>query len=275
MRFIDLIIKDIKTVVYDVKSLAIILIMPIVLMSILGMSLQMVFGDETESGIAMATVGIVKNYDYDEELAKLEGRLSEDEMNQADFDAVNAERIFFEMMDSKDVKGVLDYKIVDLEEGQTLLRDETLDALVILPKGFIYNFGMSRKGRIESTIEYVVNPDNDFVAMMMSSIFSEFAGMTNLRYAQNVIAYGDVLKHRPELLDQLDSDGPNIIDMLIPSDKMSESIAVNLRSVHKEEVISSFQYYAAAIMCMFLLYSAGVGGRALLEERKEKKQYLG
>ncbi len=92
MKFRDLVIKDMKNVLYDVKSLAIILLMPMVVMSILGMSLQGVFGEEGESGVAMTRIGVVKSYDMEEQMAKVAGRIDLTVVEETTMEGLNPEK---------------------------------------------------------------------------------------------------------------------------------------------------------------------------------------
>lgn len=265
MRFRDVFIKDIKTVVYDVRSFGIMLIMPIVLMSILGMALQSNFGDETDSGMTLATIGIVKDYDYEAEMYKVEGKIDLTTYDEGIVTALDAENNFFGLLDHEDLKKFVDYRIMTKEEGVKQLENEALNALVILPKDFIFNNYMQLTGsRLISEIEYQINPDNDFVAGIVYGIIEGYVDMNNNIYAQQRVLYIDVLSKIPP---EAGIEMPSMMDDLTDS---ITSIVVEQQSVHREEAISSFQYYAAAIMCMFLLYSAGVGGRALLMERKDR-----
>lgn len=265
MRLLDMIIKDIKTVVYDVKSLAIILIMPIVLMSILGMSLQMVFGDESESGIIHANIGVVKMYDYESQLNKASGKVNMDEVAIEDLEKLNPENQFFNMLDGDEIKEFISYEVMSKDEAFAKLASEDLDAVIVLPEDFVFNQLMLFAGsRLVSDITYYVNPDNDFVANMLGNIFKSYVDVNNNEYAKRLFVISEFATKLPE--------GVTMDQTLFESEDLSggSAITVSMESVYKQETISSFQYYAAAIMCMFLLYSAGVGGRALLEERKDK-----
>ncbi len=265
MRFTDLLIKDIKNIVYDVKSLAIILIMPIVLMSILGMSLQGVFGDEDDSGVAMTRIGIVKAYDYEDEIYKVEGRIDLSAYDQDTLESLDAQKNFFSLMDSDDLSSFLVYNLYEQEEGYEALKDGDISALIILPKNFVFNSYMMLEGsRLVTDIEYYINPDNAFFATIIQGIIEGYTDMNNHIYAQQrVMAMTLLSSGNGEALasinDRMDQEAMEI-----------GQINLTVQSTNRQETINSFQYYAAAIMCMFLLYSAGIGGRALLEERNEK-----
>ena len=264
MNLYDLVIKDTKVILYDIKSLAIILIMPIVLMSILGMSLQGVFGDEAETGVAMAHIGVVKAYDLVEEMDKVAGRIDLTTIDPGTIDGLNAEKNFFGLLDNEEIQSFLSYELMSEAQGLQALEEGDITALIRLPKNFIYNSYMILTGsRLVSEIGYVVNPENDFFASIVLGIIDSYADMTNHIYAQQ----------RMMTMTLLSSGNIDAMDGVMSSfdrgDIEVSGIEVRVSAAQRKESITSFQYYAAAIMCMFLLYSAGIGGRALLDERRE------
>lgn len=263
MKFRYLLIKDIKTVIYDVKSLIIIILMPIVLMTILGMSLQGVFGEETDSGATKTIIGIVKAYDKEEEMYKVAGKIDLDQYDLETVENMDPEKLFFNMMDNEDIKSFLTYKILSKEEGLKQLEEGDIAALITLPKDFVFNQYMMLTGsRIPSQIEYAISPKGNFFSSIVLGIINGYADISNNIYAKQRIITTELLSSgHTELLSDLDG---------VMNDTISDvaSIHLEIQSTNKTKVISSFQYYAAAIMSMFLLYTAGIGGRALLFEKK-------
>lgn len=262
MKLQYLLLKDIKNIVYDVKALVVILIMPIVLMSILGAALQNAFGDDNDSGVSMATIGIVKKYDLEDELYKVKEEIDLSTYSNETIKQLNAEENLFGILDNEEVKSFLDYNIVTEEEGRSMLQDTRITALLTLPEGFIYNNYMLLKGAsIVTDLEYTVNTNNEFFADIVLGFINDYVDMTNTIYAQQntlitkLISIGQI-----QLLDNM-KENPVIEPV---------NIQVVMKQAEDEDGISSFQYYAAAIMCMFLLYSAGIGGRSLLEERRNR-----
>ena len=265
MRFRDLVIKDMKNVLYDIKSLAIILLMPIVIMSILGMSLQGVFGEEGESGVAMTSIGVVKAYDMEEQMAKVAGRIDLKEIDQATMDGLNPEKNFFLMLDNDEIKSFITYDLMSKDEGVAALEANEITALIVLPDDFVFNSYMLLNGsRLVSNIDYIINPENDFFAGIILGIIDGYVETTNHIYAQQRLTTMTLLStnHMAAL--------ENIGDMFDSAALEASALNLTIRATQREESISSFQYYAAAIMCMFLLYTAGIGGRALLQERNER-----
>jgi ABC-2 type transport system permease protein len=43
---------------------------------------------------------------------------------------------------------------------------------------------------------------------------------------------------------------------------------IRTETVEQYELVDSFTYYTAAMLCMFMLFSAGIGGRSMLEEKE-------
>ncbi len=264
MHLKDMFIKDMKQILYDVKSLAIIILMPVVLMSILGMSLQGVFGEDNTDNRVMAHIGIVIDYDYNKELDMVKGRLSLESYSQETIDALDAQKNFFSLMDHPKMRTFVSYSILSEDEGFEKLEGGALDAVIVLPKNFIYNNYMILTGsRLTSDIAYYTNPDNDFYANILLGIIEAYADMNNYIYARQRLMVMSMFDQETEW--QIDDMAVAIDFESLGIDVLEESAQVTAEG----ESINSFQYYAAAIMCMFLLYTAGIGGRALLKEKND------
>lgn len=263
MHLTDLLIKDMKNILYDVKSLAIIILMPVVLMSILGISLQGVFGESNGTDEALAKVGIVKKYDFEMEMEKVKGRVDLQSYDEEIIEGLNAEKNFFSLMDNQELSDFLQYELMSQEEGMAALDANEINALIILPKNFIYNNYMMLYGsRLVSDIDYYFNPENDFYAGIILSIIESYSEMNNQIYGQQrLLTMKLMFSGNSDALDSIDG----MMDMAIAEEA---DIDIDVQGVQRVESINSFQYYSAAIMCMFLLYTAGIGGRALLEERR-------
>lgn len=267
---LNLIIKDIKNILYDRKTLAMILLMPIVLMSILGVALQGAFNSNEEgSGIQLIEVGIVKAYDPSFERAKFEGFLEsgfmEDVEMDIDLDEINPEKIFFEdFLGSDDVKKILHYRIIDPNEGEQLLYENKIAAMIVLPQNFVYDtyVNMVSPFRNKVTIEVVKNSEYQFSSDMIEIMITGFSDVMNNMVAKKMVMIDTFIAEGLDL-DNMD----NMDDTLSSSD--DRDIHIEIKEVTGEKGLSSFQYYAVAIMTMFLLYAAGIGGKALIEEKND------
>jgi ABC-2 type transport system permease protein len=124
----NIFIKDLKLFLSDKKTLALIILMPIILTTILSFALT---GSFAQAGSDFTlNVGIVKEYDK----AKEEKRFTDfmvdfaetykvdiDEFQEDEFSEFNPEKIFFEdYLGSEEIKEILYYKVVNREEGLKL-----------------------------------------------------------------------------------------------------------------------------------------------------------
>ncbi|MDA3845867.1 MAG: ABC transporter permease [Vallitaleaceae bacterium] len=270
---LNLIIKDFKNIFYDIKSLAFILIMPIALMSILGMALQGVFSDTMSSDVFSVQIGVVKDYDYADEVAKVEdtvvntwnaGEYFSDEIIN-DF---NPETSFFNDFLEDSVGEMVSYTVMTNEEADAALKADEIQAYVVLPKNFVFNsyvnFMAVEDVRYLSEIKIVSssNPSNDFASGMVNEMITPYFATIN-----NFVSINRVVNQAT-------------LDYSIPAgafDGLREEMMSNTEQryeVPKENIpgsktISSFQYYAVGIMAMFILYSASIGARAMYDETKE------
>jgi len=242
MKFRYLVVKDMKNVLYDVKSLVIILLMPMVIMSILGMSLQGVFGEEGESGVAMTRIGVVKSYDMEEQMAKVAGRIDLTVVEETTMEGLNPEKNFFMMLDNKEIKSFIDYNLMSRDEGIAALEAEEITALIVLPEDFVFNSYMLLNGsRLVSEINYIINPENDFFAGIILGIIDGYVETTNHIYAQQRLTTMMLLStNNVEALD-------NMSELFDSAALEVSALNLNIRATQREESINSFQYYAAAI----------------------------
>lgn len=265
----NLLLKDIKNIVYDKKTLAMIIIMPVVLMSILGAALKDMFSDDMGSGVQFIEIGIVKEYDYALEKEKFESFLESGFLQmdgrEIDLKEIDPEKIFMkDFLEDEELKKFLKHRIMTREEGEKLLGEDQLSALVILPKNYIYNSYMNLAGPGRNLVEMqmIKNTQRQFSADMAEQIINGF-----LKAFNGVIAKKTVLIESMIRYDILEEDMSELFQSM--DVERAEAVEISVKQMSGGEEIDSFQYYSAAIMTMFLLYVAGIGGRALLEEKNE------
>ncbi|HOM43649.1 MAG TPA: hypothetical protein PK481_08960, partial [Bacillota bacterium] len=145
MKVISIIKKDLKTILSDKKALAIIIVMPIVLMTILSSALRGAF-TTGDLSIARINIAVVKQYDKDEDfrrfdealrngfLAKGIGEEAAEELRVTGEDA-DPERIFLEdFLGSEDVAKIIAYRVEKEETAIELLDSGEVSAVVLLPE---------------------------------------------------------------------------------------------------------------------------------------------
>ncbi len=269
MKLRNLIVKDIKNIVYDGKSLAILVIMPIVIMTILGFSLKNMFQDGTGSGLDTFKIAVVKEYDSQIDKEAFLRDFSDSAMfseESMDLEDVNLERIFFdEFLDNEDLKEAVEYRIATDDEIEGLMDSGDIAAAVYLPEGFVYDgyVNFMTPGRNEINIDVVGNPDYSFISQIVVSIIDGFVDGLNIQKARIGAFQGDLISQE---MGGIIGDVMENMELIVIE---NPEVTIEQATTDKRKSITSFQYYAAAIMSMFLLYSASFGGKAILSEKKE------
>lgn len=275
MRIKDIIIKDIKVLLRDKKTIGIMFLMPIILTTILGFALGGTFesGEDNEK----RQVAIVKEYDeksdaelFIEEL-KTNSLLSyykkEDiEEIQNEITENNIEKIFFDEVLDDMLKDLIDYRILNLEEAKKLLRNDEITAIIVLPEKFAFNIytNFFTQYRNNINIEIIENPeryiDNQVVRGVFGGISDNLsAGMIGKSvFIETVLETGfdfDILSKAEKVLEDLREV------------QESTTIKLETKKVSKKDPITGFQYYTIAMAAMYILFAAGEGGKLLLEEK--------
>ncbi len=267
---LKLLMKDIRVLASEKKSLLVLVMMPIVLTTILSFSLR---GNFDEEGLfETVQIGIVKAYDANAErekfLSKVSPYMSDEEIRKSEQE-MDFERIFFEnFLDSEAVKSILEYQIMSDEMAETALDEGRVAAVFYLPKGFIYNqmidFTLPNRNEIE--VKMLANPESQYGAMIAESVLKGYFSEMEQRIAHknafievgaSYLDLNTLFKSLPEIMGE--------------SEERSEAdavSAVNYKTLHGNRHIDSFAYYSIAMMSMFILYASGHTGRTLLREQK-------
>lgn len=267
---INLIIKDIKNILYDKKSLMTIVIMPIVLMSILGMALQGMFSNESDSGIMDIHIGVVKQYDFELEQEKFKNVFNHEIADDIIIE-YNPEDVFFQEFLGSENLEFIKFEEVSLEAGEKLLDNNKIAALVLLPNNYIYNsyMNMVMPNRTKINIQLMRNPEMDFSAGIVEQVIEGFINTMNSKIARQIV------KSKISISNGLDVS--LISETVKAMQQENNQISIQTKGVTGSDMINSFQYYSAAIMAMFLLYSASIGAIALYEEKTNhtlQRQYV-
>lgn len=272
---INIIKKDLKVILTDRKAIAILILMPIILTTILSQALTGSF--DNGSSIAKFSVAIVKEYDSSSRendlKTKLENSIIGEEgaasilENISDVD-FNPEDIFFnDFLESDDLKEIMDYTVVDMEEANKLLYENKISAIIVLPENFIVDSYISMLTTFRNNVDITVlkNPSKSLTSTIAKSIvegYSEIiSGMIIAKnvYVSNAIKYD---------IDNIFSDN---LELFLDSLTMDEQPIVSVERVklNGEEPINSADYYSVGMMAMFILFGASQGSVMLLKERKE------
>ncbi len=280
MKMLSIIIKDLKTILSDKHAVAIIIIMPLILMTILSFALKSSFsdGDYFDESVKIA---VVKLYNGDEDsrmfdetlrngiFSKNMGEETINELGDSSRD-VDPERIFFEeFLGSDEVSKIISYRIVDEKTAMELLDKKEVSAVVTLPEKFVYDMKINlvTPFRNNVDIKVEVHPDKSIEGVVVKSVMEAYSSaMSSVIIGKNVIIEEAMANGVGEL--------KNLDDVMEEVTSVIEDMNIEIKDVLVEgrKSITSADYYAAAMMSMFILFSAGHGGRMLLEE-KENKTY--
>jgi ABC-2 type transport system permease protein len=274
LRYI--ILKDIKKIIYDKKLLAVIIVMPVILMTILGFSLRNMFG-VSEGSVGGIKVAVVKKYQIEEDIIRFKSIINNsmillndktkknviDEMQN-----INGDKIFFDFLNSDDIQEILDYTVVEEKKAREMLSSKEVDAVIIVPQDYVYNTYMNYMMPVRNKVQIHIlkNSDNSFKGSLVEGLVNSFIQVMNNYCLNREIFINQVTKYDNL---QLAINGMSYLMDEFNDNLEINAISVNNINVEKKKNITSFQYYAAAIMAMFLLYSASTGGRFPLEEVKD------
>lgn len=278
MKIISIIIKDLKVMFSDKKALAIMILMPMILTTILSFALKGSFSSGSDSDFEPVNIAIVRLYNSEGDSEMFESSLSNNfllkEIGEAALkdlmeagNDIDPEKIFFEdFMESEDVSEFIRYRIEDKGRALELLNNEEVSAIVILPEKFEYDMKINLLTPFRNKVEIKVltHPDKNISGKIVKSIMEAFTNsMSSVIIGKNVII-------ETAMANNLGNEGFNSMqDIMEGMTDVMESIKINIDDVVLEgrKPIKSSDYYAVAMMTMFILFAAGQGGRMLLEEK--------
>jgi len=278
MKIISIIIKDLKILFSDKKAMGIMILMPVILTTILSLALKGAFSSGSDAKFEPVNIAIVKLYNLEEDAEMFVSSLNNNfllkEMGEASLkdlmvagNDINPEEMFFEkFMDSEDVFEFIRYRIEDESKALELLNNDEVSAIVLLPEKFSYDMkiNMLTPFRNKFEIKVLTHPDKNISGKIVKTIMEAYTNtMSSVIIGKNVII-------EAAMANDLGSDGfNNMDDIMNGMTDVMESIKINFEDIVLEgrKPIKSSDYYAVAMMTMFILFAAGQGGRMLLEEK--------
>lgn len=280
MIVISIIIKDLKTILSDKKALAIIIIMPIVLMTILSFALKGSFTSSDESDREKVNIAVVKQYDESKDSLRfinilksdfLKNGIGEETLDDliiSTSNEVNPEEILFkDFLESDEVSKIISYKIIDENKSYDLLKNGDISAIVFLPEKFVYDMKMNflTPFRNKLNLKIITHPDRNIDGQIVKAVVEAYTNAVS-----SVIIGKNVIVEMALSYNQAGGGLNGMNEVMNGMKKAMEGIHINLDNVTVEgrRSISSSDYYSVAIMTMFILYAASHGGRMLLEEKE-------
>ena len=273
---IHIIIKDLKRMLRDKKALIITILMPFVLITILGFSIGKTMGNEINITPAKIAIVNLDNIEADKEEMKafLSQGLIADNLGDSDKDqllkSINdldfASILIDEVLSTEQVKEFITFQVMDEETALEQIENGDLTSVVIIPEKFSFNTWINMFLPLKNPIEMeiVQNPDQELKAGIVKNIITGFTD----RLSAGIIAKNTLLEAAVEfnagntIYQHIDY----FIEELLNNDfKQAKTEYISIEGKNR---VSGFQYYAAAMSAMFILYTAVYGASYSLDEKR-------
>ena len=267
MKVISITIKDLKTVLSDKQAIIITMLMPVILMTILSMALKGSFISSDDVVAEQIKVAVVKQYDEEAD-SQIFNQVLEERLNiDIEGDEVNPEEVFFEdFLGSEEVLELINYRVEEEEKAMELINQGEISAIIILPEKYIYNMKINllTPFRNNVNVKILTHPDRAINGEIITSVMEAYTNtMSSIIIGKNVLI-------ETASANDIGGDGfDNIEEVMEGMTDLVEGMSVSIEdiTVHGRQSIKSSDYYAVAMMTMFILFAAGQGGRMLLEEK--------
>jgi ABC-2 type transport system permease protein len=227
--------KDFKIRVKDRKGFLTMIVMPLILTAILGAALSDVMGGD--GGFSETTVGLY----------------------QADEDPL-AEAFRTEVLQKLEFVNVKMAK--DDAELEELLRHGKIDVGLSIPQEWSTDLN---NGGLKEIFIYS-QADKQIKATVIQSIVESFSERVKTISLSTTAVISDLTKSRAVTSGTVDMK--EVVDLIVADLNQAGQIQFDIEeeSIGKK-MVSSMQYYAAAMAVMFLLFNATMGAKSIIQER--------
>ncbi len=241
MKLLNIALKDVKIISRDKMALLILLAMPFILMTIMGMALGGLFSKGPE--LLKIEVAVVNNDD---------GKLSEDFVK--------------EILKGDELSKLLNVTEMDKKRAMNLVKIGDISSVIIIPSDFTSQIMKNKSTEITiygdpgqeiraSIIRSITNAYTNKVSSIMVGVSTGWESLTKLGKKTNEIEIAMYI--------------PSMINEMIEKD-MEDLVKIEEENASQKESLSSMQYYAAGMSTMFVLFSSMFGAESILKERDDK-----
>lgn len=241
MKLINIALKDVKIVFRDKMALLILLAMPFILMTIMGMALGGLFSKGPE--LSKIDVAVV-NYD--------DGKVSEDFIE--------------EILKGDELSKLLNVKEMDKKRAIHLVRIGDISSVIIIPPDFTSQIMKNKSTEMKvygdpgqeiraSIVRSITNAYTNKVSSVMVGVRTGWESLTKLGKKTNLT---EIARYIPFMINEM-----------IEKD-VEDLVKIEEENTSQKESLSSMQYYAAGMSTMFVLFSAMFGADSILKERDDK-----
>lgn len=269
-----LIIKDLKRFLRDRSALITLIAMPIVITTILGFSLQSMFSLGSADALPKIHFALVDNDQPTYSMTQLVTDLSASPMGAGMlssgvmkdiapiYDSLKPRDLFFNtFLGSDAVKKIATYEVMTEAQAQAAMEQEKVAGVVTLNEDFTRNMTLNllTPFRNPVAIELVPNGNKLMSSAILKSLMDGFVDTVNQSVIEKNVNIEQSIRYDLALKTEgLVEEAGNTI-------KAQEDIKTT--QVEGFKPIDSKAYYAIAMLSMFLLFTAAMGGSMVLEEK--------
>lgn len=271
---IQLIIKDLRRFFRDRSALITLIAMPVIITTILGFALQSMFSLGDTDEIAQIKFALVDEDQSQYSLAQFSKDLAGNPMGAGmlasgamatiteNFETLNPRKIFFEdFLGSEDIEKLAVYETMSLEAAKTAMDNNEVAGIVILPKSFTRDMTLNllTPFRNEVAIQLIPNGDMTMSSTILKALIGGFTDQISAIVNEKNVALEQQIQYDLEL----------DFSELALSAKTSGETTPELpsKTINGTNPIDSKGYYAIAMLSMFLMFVAAMGGSLMLEEK--------
>lgn len=251
MRFLPLILKDLKIILSDRKALLILIGMPIILFTILSFALQGSFSSGTDS-LWDIEVAIVKEYDFEGDYNELEAFMTIEQ-------ARDIENIISGVFASEDLS-FIKTTVMTYDEAMIGLENNELTSVIILPEYYIKDIAMNMSPNFQKpvVIKLLTNPEKNYSSSIVEKVVAEVSQVLSSDMIQTKVVY--------EVLSKYELNPEELV-----LDTALEPIQISYEDykIDQLKTVNSAQYYSVAMMAMFILFGASYGSKFMLLEKRK------
>ncbi|WP_106766252.1 ABC transporter permease [Paenibacillus faecalis] len=233
MKIWSIALKDLRVILKDKQALALIILMPIVLILVLGLSLNSMFSG-SEAKMEAIEVGFV------------------------DLDGSDDSKSIKSFLESDSLSSYIHVTEMKEQEALEKVKNGDLASAVIVPEN--YSSNIEDGGRAQ--IRLYEDKGNELESSIVGSIMNNYAGMSSA-----MLAAADAAG---SLLTEYTIPGESIVPALMESISYSESVVSEGNITGDSKGLSAIQYYSAAVVSMYILFVGMLGTTSIIEEREDQ-----
>ncbi len=233
--------KDLKVLIKDRKAIMMLLLMPALIMLILGTALGSTFSSEL--AVKKFPIGVVN---------KDEGQMSQ---------------IFINMVLRGDLSKTLSTFVVDEGKANEMLKNKAVSSIIIIPE----DFSEKVDGFKDVKLEIKSNADDKIKSNIVESVARGFAHSTSVNYG-SAYALIDTFNEFKLPVPSPENGMSKATAVMMELQKNLNSEMVKFKEANQEKTksVSAMQYYSAAMLVMFLMFSAMSAISNMIEERENR-----